>query len=293
MGPTGARLEEPELTAASTSPTTARGDAVEFRILGRLEVVLDGRAVDLRATKVRSLLAMLLTNPNQVVSAERLADGLWGDDRPESAVNTLQGYVSQLPKALGGERIQTRPPGYVLTVDEDRIDVGRFERLLGEGRRAKASEDPGGAADLLAQALELWRGEALADFTYAEWAQAEIARLRELYLVATEECIEARLDLGQHHELLSELEALLAGHPLRGRLWAARILALYRSGRQADALRSYQELREVLSEELGIAPSPPLVALEASVLRQRASLEWRPQTDSASHLPVALDVRRP
>jgi len=127
----------------------------------------------------------------------------------------------------------------------------------------------------------------LADFTYAEWAQAEIARLRELYLVATEECIEARLDLGQHHELLSELEALLAGHPLRERLWAARILALYRSGRQADALRAYQQLRETLSEELGIAPSPPLVALEASVLRQQASLEWWPRTNSASHLPVA------
>ena len=260
---------------------------MEFRILGPLEVVLGGRAVVLRAAKVRALLGMLLLSPDQVVSADRLADGLWGDHRPDSAVNTLQGYISQLRKALGGDPpIQTRSPGYVLAVDEDRIDASRFERLLDEGRRARAGGDPERSVTVLAQALELWRGEALADFTYAEWAQTAIARLHELRIVATEEWIEARLDLGEHSEVLAELDALVTAHPLRERLWAARILALYRSGRQADALRAYQELRRNLGEELGIAPSPALAALDESVLRQHASLEWRPR-HRLWHLPVA------
>ena len=170
---------------------------MEYRILGLLQVVLEGRVVELRAAKVRALLGMLLINPNQVVGTDRLAEGLWGDDRPDSAVNTLQGYISQLRKALGPDRIQTRAPGYVLTVDEDRTDAGRFERLLDEGRRARAGGDPDRSATVLAQALELWRGQALADFSYADWAQAEIARLEELRLVAIEEWTEARLDLGQ------------------------------------------------------------------------------------------------
>lgn len=286
MGPPGARLEEAELTAASTFPTAASGDALEFRILGLLQVVLDGRVVELRAAKVRTLLGMLLISPNQVVAADRLAEGLWSDDRPDSAVNTLQGYMSQLRRALGGDPIQTRSPGYLLGVDEKHIDAVRFERLLDEGRRARARGDPNRAAFLLAQALELWRGEALADFTYAEWAQTAIARLQELRLVATEEWIEARLDLGEHREVLAELDALVSVHPLRERLWAARILAFYRSGRQADALRAYQELRRTLGEELGIAPSPALAALEESVLCQQASLEWRPR-HSLWRFPVA------
>jgi predicted ATPase/DNA-binding SARP family transcriptional activator len=259
---------------------------MEFRILGLLEVVLDGRALELRAAKVRALLGMLLISPNRVVSIERLAEGLWGYDHPPSAVNTLQGYMSQLRKALRGDSIQTRSPGYLLAVDEDRIDAIRFERLLDEGRRARASGHPNRAVSVLGQALGLWRGEALADFTYAEWAQTAIARLQEQRLVATEEWIEARLELGEHSEVLAELDGLVTAHPLRERLWAARILALYRSGRQADALRAYQELRRALGEELGIAPSPALAALEESVLRQRASLEWRPG-DRLSHLPVA------
>lgn len=285
MGPAGARLEDPELTAASTFPTAESG-AIEFRILGLLQVVLDGHAIELRAPKVRSLLGMLLLNPNQVVGADRLVEGLWGDDRPDSAVNTLQGYMSQLRKALGGGWIQTRSPGYVLAVSADLIDASRFERLLDEGRRARAVGDPERAATVLAQALELWRGEVLADFAYAEWAQAEMARLQELHVVATEEWIEARLDLGEHSEVLAELDALVIAHPLRERLWAARILALYRSGRQSDALRAYQDLRQTLGEEIGIAPSPALTELEQSVLHQRASLEWRPHKP-LSHLPIA------
>ena len=247
----------------------------------------DGRLVELSAAKVRALLGMLLLHPNRVISADRLADGLWGDDRPQSAVNTLQGYVSQLRKALGQQTIQTRPPGYVLAVDEERIDAVRFERLLDEGQRARARGDSIRSATVLAQALELWRGEALADFSYAEWAQAEIGRLGELHLVAIEEWIDARLDLGLHNEALGELEALVIAHPLRERLWAARILALYRSGQQAEALRAYETLRKKLADELGIDPSPALVALENSVLRQQATLQWRPPPAALSDLPVA------
>ena len=256
-------------------------------MLGLLEVVLDGRAIELRAAKVRSLLGMLLISPNQVVAADQLAEGLWGDDPPASAVNTLQGYMSQLRKALGGSRIQTRSPGYVLTVDENRIDAVQFERLLDEGRRARASEDPNRSVALLAEALELWRGEALADFTFAEWAQAEIARLRELRLVATEEWIEGRLDLGEHSEVLAELDALVTAHPLRERLWAARILALYRSGRPVDALRAFEVYRRLLAEELGLDPSPELRAIEVRVLRHDPELAHR-RPVSGTSAPVVV-----
>ena len=195
--------------------------------------------------------------------------------------------MSQLRKAVGQESIQTRPPGYVLSVDEDRIDAIRFERFLSEGQRASASGDPYRASTVLAQALELWRGQALADFSYAEWAQAEVARLEELRLVAVEEWIDARLDLGEHKDVLGELDALVMANPLRERLWASRILALYRSGRQAEALRVYRELRHTLAEEMGIEPSPALVELEDSVLRQEATLQWRPPATAVSNLPVA------
>lgn len=276
------------MTAAARTASTGRfRGGVEFRILGALEVAADGRVVELSAAKVRALLGMLLLHPNRVISADRLCDGLWSDARPQSAVNTLQGYMSQLRKALGGHTIQTRSPGYLLAVDGDRIDAVRFERLLDEAQRARACGDPSRSATVLAQGLELWRGEALADFSYAEWAQAEIARLEELHLVAIEEWIDARLDLGQHNEVLGELEALVIAHPLRERLWAARMLALYRSGRQAEALRSYEDLREKLAEELGIDPSPALVALEHSVLRQEVTLEWRPPPAVLLGLPVA------
>ena len=249
---------------------------MEFRILGLLEVVLEGRAVELRAAKIRALLGMLLISPNEVVSTERLADGLWGDDRPGSVVNTLQGYLSQLRKALGGDRIQTRAPGYVLAVPAELIDAGRFERRLDEGRRARSGKDLSRAATALAEALHLWRGKALADFSYAEWAQAEIARLEELHLVAVDEWIETRLDLGQHGEVLAELDGLVVAHPLRERLWGHRMLALYRSGRQADALRAYGQLRRVLGDQLGIEPSRDLATLEEAILLQKPELDWRP-----------------
>lgn len=239
------------------------------------------------APKVRAVLAMLLLHPDHVVPADRLADAIWGDERPGSAVNTLQGYVSQLRRALGADRIQTRSPGYVLAVEGGLIDAVRFESLLKEGQRARADGRPERSAAALAQALELWRGDALADFSYADWAQPHIARLEELRLIAVEEGIGARLDLGQHGEILGELDALVIAHPLRERLWAARMLALYRSGRQAEALRSFQDLRRHLVEELGIEPSPTLVALEDSILRQDPGLQGRSPGATPSNLPAS------
>lgn len=255
--------------------------------MGLLEAVDDRDRIELPGEKLLAVLGMLLVRPNEVVSADRLADGLWGDSHPASAANSVQGYVSRLRKALGADRIKTHPPGYVLTVVPEQIDAVRFERLLHEGRRAREDGGAERALELLSEGLALWRGEPYADFMYAEWAQAEVARLAELRLVATEELVEAHLELGHHDQLLGELDALVVANPLRERLWAARILALYRAGRQADALRAYQELRQRLVEELGIDPSSRLLALERSVLGQDRALDWRPPPAAISALPVS------
>ena len=214
--------------------------------------------MELRAAKVRALLAMLALHPGQVLSADRLAEGLWGEATPPSAANTLQGYVSQLRRALGPETVVTRSPGYLLAVPAEATDAGRFERLVAQGRTALADARPEEAAALLEQALELWRGPVLAEFAYESFVQAEAARLEELRLVATEELADAKLTLGGHVELVSQLRTLVDEHPLRERLWGQLMLALYRSGRQAEALRAFAELRRRLREELGIDPSPVL-----------------------------------
>ncbi|HEX6597268.1 MAG TPA: AfsR/SARP family transcriptional regulator, partial [Acidimicrobiales bacterium] len=202
---------------------------MEFRVLGLLEVLDAGRTVELRGRKARAVLAMLLMRPGEVVSADRLAEGLWGDDQPSTAAATLQVYVSHLRKALGPEAIRTRSPGYVLAVAPDQVDAGRFEELVARGR-ALLGDDPGAARALLAEALALWRGPALADFTSEDFARAKAARLEELRLVAVEERAEADLALGHHAELVAHLRGLVDEHPLRERLWAQLILALYRSG---------------------------------------------------------------
>lgn len=234
---------------------------MEFRILGPLEVVAEGRAVSLGGTRQRALLAVLLTRANQVVSTERLIDELWGERPPKEARNTVQFYVSQLRKVLGADRIETRAPGYAIRIERDELDLHRFERLVAEGGPA------------LTEALSLWRGPALADFAYEPFAQAEIARLEELRLAALEQRLEADLALGRHGELVGELEALVAEHPLRERLRGQLMLALYRSGRQAEALDVYRETRRVLVDELGIEPSPTLQELERSILRHDPGLQ--------------------
>jgi len=224
-----------------------------------------------------------------VVSRARLVEELWGEDPPETAAKMVQIYVSRLRKLLEGERasgtsLVTRPPGYVLRVDPESVDASRFERLVREGREALAAGDPGGASRALRQALALWRGTPLGEFEGEPFAQTEGARLEELRLSALEDRIDADLALGRHGDLVGELEALVAEHPLRERVRGQLMLALYRSGRQAEALAAYQRTREHLVEVLGIEPGRPLQALEKAILVQDSALDPPP----ASSLPQAV-----
>ncbi|MDQ3995375.1 MAG: AAA family ATPase, partial [Actinomycetota bacterium] len=232
---------------------------MKFRILGPLEVVADGNALDLGGPKQRALLAILLLEANRVVSSDRLIEALWEEAPPGTAQKALQVYVSQLRKLLGRERLETQAPGYRLRVEPDELDLARFEHLRQEGK--------------LREALALWRGPPLAEFAYERFAQAEIARLEELRLVSLEERIERDLARGSDAGLVGELEALVREHPLRERLLGQLMLALYRSGRQAEALESYQAARTALVEELGIEPGRPLRELHQAILTQDPSLE--------------------
>ena len=248
---------------------------MEFRILGPLEVWDEGGEVSLGGRKPRALLAVLLLHPNEVVSADRLIDELWGEDSPERAAAALRVNVSRLRKALPQDVLTTRSPGYVIRVEPDELDLHRFERLVDEGRSLLARGLPADASERLREALSLWRGPALADFAYESFAQTAIARLEEIRLAAVELRIDADLALGRHDELVGELEALVAEHPLRERLRRYLMTALYRSGRQAEALDAYQDARRALVDELGIEPSPALQELERAILRQDAGAGCR------------------
>ncbi len=241
---------------------------MDFRILGPLEVVEGEAGLPLGGHNQRVLLALLLLNVDEVVPTDRMIDALWGESPPRTALTSLQNSISQLRKLLGPERLITKPPGYVLRLQDDRVDVERVRRLVGEARTADAER----RGELLRGAESLWRGPPLADFTYDGFAQTTIAQLEELRTGVVEERIEAELELGRHAELLGELEALVAEHPLRERLRGLLMLALYRSGRQADALHAYQQARRALLEELGIDPGPALQRLHAAILRQERSL---------------------
>ena len=209
------------------------------------------------------------------MSEERLLDELWGADQPLSGKAAVRVRVSQLRKALNGDRelLATRAPGYVLSLEPDQLDALRFERLLADGRRALADGDAELAAASLGDALRLWRGPALADLSYEEFVQGEIARLEELRLSALEERIEADLALGRHAELIGELEGLVAAEPFRERLRRQQMLALYRAGRQAEALAAYRDARQALVGGLGIEPGRELQELEGAILRQDPALE--------------------
>ena len=258
---------------------------MEFRILGPLEVVEEGSPLALRGARQRALLALLLTRANEVVSTDRLIDELWGARTPGGAANALQYHVSRLRKLLGGaDAIVTKEPGYLIRVGPDELDLLRFERLVEEGQRSS----PETAARLLRDALALWRGPALADVAHESFAQAEILRLEELRLVALERRIYADLALGRDAELVAELEALIREHPLRERLRAQLMLALYRSGRQADALEVYRQTRRQLVDELGIEPSPALQELEQAILHQDPELS--PRVDAAAPRQRAIMV---
>jgi DNA-binding SARP family transcriptional activator/pimeloyl-ACP methyl ester carboxylesterase len=245
---------------------------MDFRLLGPLEVLRDHVPVRIGAGKQRALLAILLLSANRTVSRERLVDSLWGEDVPGSAQKMVQIQVSQLRKALPEPRLSTRPPGYVLEVGQDELDVARFEHAVADGRSALARDDPQTATERLGQALALWRGPALAEFA-EPFARHEGARLEELRLAAVELRIDAELARGHACDVVGELETLIAQHPLRERLRSQHMLALYRSGRHAEALASYQTFRRTLCEDLGIEPSASLRDLERLMLRQDPALE--------------------
>ena len=254
---------------------------MRFRVLGPLEVETDNGPVVLGGQKERLLLAQLLTRPNQVVPVEALVRGLWGEHPPPTAAKTLQSHVVRLRRALeparargaAGEVLVTREPGYLLRVAPRAVDAARFEELTTAGRRALSDGSVELAGSLLREALGLWRGRAFEEFLDADFGAAESDRLAELRLVALEDRIEADLRLGRHRELVAELEGLVREQPLRERLWAQLMLALYRSGRQADALLAYQRARSVLVEELGIDPGADLRRLHTAILAQDPALD--------------------
>ena len=246
---------------------------MEFRILGPLEVVDDGRAVGLGGARPRALLAILLLRRNEVVPAERLREDLYGAEQPVTGAKSLQAHISRLRKALGPNRVRTRGGGYVLEVAPDEVDADRFADQLGAGRSALAAGKTASAERSFMEALALWRGPPLTDFAYQEFAQAEITRLEELRLACLEELFEARLALARHSETVGELERLVAEHPLRERLRGQLMLALYRDGRQAEALGAYQAARRALVEGLGIEPGPRLRELHHAVLQQDPALD--------------------
>lgn len=251
---------------------------MDFLILGPLEVRSRGRLIALGGRRQRALLALLLLRANEVVSVDALVDGLWGERPPRTAGHTVQVFVSDLRKALRGAgedggRILTQAPGYRIAIGAGELDLERFERLAETGRVALARGDPAAAAGALADALALWRGDPLADFAYEPFAQEAIARLEELRLSVLEERIAAELQLGRHAELVGELEALAAQHPFREQLRGHLMRALYRAGRQSEALAVYQATRRLLVDELGIDPKPALQELERAILVQDPALE--------------------
>ena len=267
---------------------------MEFRLLGPLEA-LDGAQLQIAAGKQRALLALLLLNANRTVASEQIIDDLWGEDVPGSAPKMVQIYVSHLRKALPEPRLQTRSPGYVLEVSDDELDLALFDRAVADGRHAFSEGDARKARELLGEALALWRGPALSEFS-EPFARREGPRLEELRIAALEWRLEADLALGHHRDVVGELEALAAQHPLRERLRSQLMLALYRSGRHAEALAAYQAFRRTLADELGIEPSASLRETERMVLQQDAALDLptphRMGAPAAHRSDVAVSARR-
>jgi DNA-binding SARP family transcriptional activator len=267
---------------AMPAAPASSGTAIPFRILGPLAVSRDGTEVTIAGGRQRALLTYLLLHANRVVRTDRLIDELFGDEPPESALNSVHAGISRLRRQLrgsgGGEvPIVTRPPGYVLELEREQLDLHVFKDLLEAGRRQLDAGKPEDARRTLADALELWRGEPLADLSAYAFAREEAARLEDLHLAVVMERIEADLARGRHTEVIGELERLVALHPLQERLVAQLMLALYRSGRQADALQVYQDARRTLVSELGLEPGKALQRLEQQILTQNPELDAPPR----------------
>ena len=277
---------------------------MQFGILGPLEVATDaGRPVELVSHKLRSLLALLVIEAGRVVSLDRIIDQLWGDEPPATATGTLQAYVSQLRRLLEPDRLPREParilvtqaPGYVLRVTPDKVDFLCFERLAEEGEKLLVAGRPQEADTALGKALGLWRGEPLAEFAGEAFARVEASRLSERRLLAWEHRLDAWLALGRHAPAAAELERLVGEHPLRERLWGLLMIALYRDGRQADALRAYQRCRQTLADELGLEPGPELHRIEQAVVTHDAALDLKPLVDTSrdeAPPPAPVPARR-
>jgi DNA-binding SARP family transcriptional activator len=248
--------------------------AVEIRVLGRVDALVNGRPLPIRGKKQRSVLAMLALRANRTVSADDLIDGLWGERPPASAAKNVQLYVSRLRKVLNasgsGAGIVTHGRGYELQLPDDAVDAARFERLVERARRHAERGMVNGAARA---ALELWHGAPLADVAEEPFAAPEIRRLEELRLRAIELTIDAELAVGHHGDVIGNLGALLAEYPLHERFHAQRMLALYRAGRQSDALEAYRQARQSLSEQIGVEPGPELRGLQEGILGQDPALD--------------------
>lgn len=262
---------------------------MEFRILGPLEVREGARIVELGAAKQRALLGVLLLHPNAFVSTSRLVEELWGDHPPATAEKLVQGYVHALRKRLGPETVVTQGPGYKLALDESALDLFEFERLVEEARAAPPAE----AIGLRRRALSLWRGAPLGDVTVEGSARFVLSRLEETRLTTQLEAIESELELGGHADLVGELESLVAANQYQERAHELLMIALYRSGRQAEALAVYHALRRRLDDELGLQPSQQLRELEGAILRQEPALDLPPKRALAADAPLVDDGSRP
>ncbi len=270
---------------------------MQYGVLGPLEVVDEGRVVDVGRPKQRALLAVLLLDANHVVSFDKLVELLWGEERPARSTHSLQVYVSNLRRILEPERgprpstvLLTRQPGYLLRIERQDLDAWQFEALAAEGRRLLAEGRFRPARQRLEEALALWRGDALADFAYEDFARPSVARWEQMRHVAVEDRIEADLGLGAHDHQVAELESLVVRFPHRERLWGLLMVALYRSGRQGDALRAGARARAVLVEDLGLDPTPDLIRLEADILAHAPALGWRGVPDIEDGRQVNTDA---
>jgi DNA-binding SARP family transcriptional activator len=268
-------VRQPRLVSASGGWYNQH--VLEYRILGPVEVAGETGPLSLGGQKQRALLGLLILSAGTVVSTDRIVDQLWGEHPPKAVLASLQNFVSQLRRLLGADALVRKPPGYMLRVGPEQVDLLRFESLIAEARGRPAAE----RSQLIREALALWRGPPLADLAFETFALTEVRRLEELRLEALEERIDADLELGGGGELVGELEGLAAEHPLRERLRGQLMLALYRAGRQAEALQQYHDARRALVDELGLEPSPPLQQLYRSILRQEAGLQRAPPAPAA------------
>jgi DNA-binding SARP family transcriptional activator len=261
-------------------------DALRVGVLGPLEVRQGGHRVHIASARQRALVALLALDAGQVVSVDRLIEGLWGDRVPADAVNALRHHVSRLRKTIGPALV-TQGSGYLLAVQQDHVDALQFTRLAGEARTGLQQGRRNQAAEDLRRALALWRGPALEEFLDHGWARQAAARLDELSLAAVEDRFDLDLSMGLHADVVEELRALTGEHPFRERLWGQLMVALYRCGRQAEALAAYAQARQVLAEELGLDPGPELAGLEQAILAHDPALAAPPLTQARPGPPAA------